>query len=289
MESFGIAVRNQKYVSGERMSKISTKFKELASKGEKGFIPFVSAGDPDMATSRRIVSMLTKNGADIIELGVPFSDPMADGPTIQASSQRALQNGVTLKDVLEMVTGLRKESDVPIVLFSYLNPLFRYGIERLASDAKAVGVDGVLVTDAIDDEAAMIGATLEMNGIDLISLVAPTTSESRLAKIADRSSGFIYAVSRAGVTGAQSEVSGAAELLVNRVRKYTDLPVAVGFGISTRSQVEDVWRYADAAVVGSAIVGKIERAAAENVDVVETVESFVKSLLSGRSGVNRAA
>lgn len=271
------------------MSTISAKFNELVLKGQKGFVSFVSAGDPDIETSRRIVAMLAKNGADIIELGVPFSDPMADGPTIQASSQRALQNGVTLKDVLEMVADLRKESDVPIVLFSYLNPLFRYGIERLASDAKAAGVDGVLVTDAIDDEASVIGAIFEMHGIDLISLIAPTTSESRLATIADRASGFIYAVSRAGVTGARSEVSEAAELLVNRVRKYTDLPVAVGFGISTRSQVEDVWRYADAAVVGSAIVGKIERAAAEKVDVVETVESFVKSLLSGRSGVDLAA
>ncbi len=260
------------------MNRISTKFRSLAKKGKKGFIPFVSAGDPDLDVSRRIVSVLIESGADIIELGVPFSDPMADGPTIQASSQRALECGVKLSDVLAMVAELRVVSDVPIVLFSYLNPLFRYGIERLAKDAAAAGVDGVLVTDAVDEEAAAIAGVLRGHELDLISLVAPTTTESRLEKIAARSSGFIYAVSRAGVTGARNETGKDAELLVRRVRKFTDLPVAVGFGISTREQIEDVWRYADAAVVGSAIVREIERSI-PNGNTAERVRQFVNGLL----------
>lgn len=260
------------------MNRISTKFETLAASGRGGFIPFVSAGDPDLETSRRIVLMLAENGADIIELGVPFSDPMADGPTIQTSSQRALEQGVTLKHVLDMVTSLRAETDVPIVLFSYLNPLFRYGIERLAADASAAGVDGVLVTDAVDEEAAEIAALLGKKDLDLISLIAPTTTDERLEKIAERSSGFIYAVSRAGVTGARNESSRSAESLVGRVRKFTKLPVAIGFGISTREQIEEVWRYADAAVVGSAIVAEIERAS-ENGNTVESVRQFVRRLL----------
>lgn len=260
------------------MKRISAKFESLTSIGRKGFIPFVSAGDPDLETSRRIVLMLAENGADIIELGVPFSDPMADGPTIQASSQRALNHGVTLADVLGLVADLRTETEVPLILFSYLNPLFRYGIDQLAKDAAAAGADGILVTDAVDDEAVDIDAVFRENGLDLISLVAPTTTDVRLEKIAKRSSGFIYAVSRAGVTGARNETSEAAEILVGRVREHTDLPVAVGFGISTRDQIEDVWRYADAAVVGSAIVAEVERSIPDG-NSVERVRQFVGALL----------
>ena len=260
------------------MNRIAAKFGSLTGSGEKGFIPFVSAGDPDVETSLRVVLTLAENKADVIELGVPFSDPMADGPTIQASSQRALEKGVTLRDVLAMVAALRAKTDVPIVLFSYFNPILRYGIEMLAKDAAAAGADGVLVTDAVDDEAAEIGAILRQNDLDLISLIAPTTTEERLKKIAERSSGFIYAVSRAGVTGARSETSEAAERLVRRVRQFTDLPVAVGFGISSPEQIEDVWRYADAAVVGSAIVAEIERSIA-NGDTVQCVRQFIRGLL----------
>jgi len=260
------------------MSTIAEKFASLKERGRKGFIPFVSAGDPDLETSREIVLMLAENGADIIELGVPFSDPMADGPTIQASSQRALDKGVTLADVLAMVRDIRTETDIPIVLFSYLNPLFRYGIERLADDAASAGVDGVLVTDAVDEEAAEIATALQKRDLDLISLAAPTTSDERLKRIADNASGFIYAVSRAGVTGARDSTSTAAEALVGRIRKFTDLPVAVGFGISTREQIEDVWRYADAAVVGSAIVAEIERSIGLD-DPVGRVRAFVSRLL----------
>jgi len=260
------------------MSKLESNFGELRRRGRKAFIPFVTAGDPDLETSRSIVIALIEAGADIIEIGVPFSDPMADGPTIQASSVRALLNGITLRDVLDLVREIRTVSDVPTVLFSYLNPLFRYGIERLSKDAQAAGVGGVLITDAVDEDAKAIADILAATGIDLISLIAPTTSEHRLEKIAARSKGFLYAVSRAGITGAQEQTSMAAQTLVERARKFTDLPIAVGFGISTRKQVEDVWRYADGVVVGSAIVDVIGRSIGSG-KTVEMVQSFVRELL----------
>ncbi len=260
------------------MNRIIEKFAELASQGRKGFIPFVSAGDPNLAVSEQILLALAEGGADIIELGVPFTDPMADGPTIQASSMRALKGGANLADILIMVRRIRHKTNVPIVLFSYLNPLYRYGIEKLSKDAANAGVDGILVTDAVDNEAAEIRNTLRNGGLELISLVAPTTSDERLAAISKDAGGFIYAVSRAGVTGARNETDNAAELLVNRVRKFTDLPVAVGFGISTRQQIEEVWQYADAAVVGSAIVAEISKAIG-NDDPVERVRKFIATLL----------
>ena len=238
----------------------------------------MTAGDPDLDTSLKIVQALANAGADVVELGVPFSDPMADGPTIQRSSQRALKNGTNLTQILELVQNLRKSSDVPVVLFSYLNPLMRYGIEKLRDEASDVGVDGVLVTDAVEDEAKEIGDLMAEKNIDLISLIAPTTTDDRLAKIGATARGFIYAVSRAGVTGARADTSAEAEKLVARVRKFTDLPVAVGFGISTSDQVKDVWKYADAAVVGSALVAEIEQNA-DAADLPERVRSFVGSIV----------
>jgi tryptophan synthase alpha chain len=260
------------------MSRISKTFENLKATGRRGFIPFVSAGDPDLTTSRDIVLALAREGADIIELGIPFTDPMADGQTIQASSQRALEQGVKLGDILQMVSDIRRESEVPIVLFSYLNPLYRYGIERVAAEAKESGVDGVLITDAVDEVAFVISQVLGSHGLDLISLIAPTTSDERLERIASGATGFLYAVSRAGVTGARNETSSSAEELVARARGYTDLPIAVGFGISTRQQIEEVWLYADAAVVGSAIVAEIERSIPVG-DTVERVTDFVRALL----------
>ena len=260
------------------MSQISERLEGLRRSGRKGFIPFVTAGDPDLATSLSIVLKIAELGADIIELGVPFSDPMADGPTIQRSSQRALDGGTTLSDVIDLAAEFRKHSKVPLVLFSYFNPILRYGLtefERAVSDA---GIDGVLLTDVIDDEAAAISASLARHDVDLISLIAPTTTGERLKAICERARGFIYAVSRTGVTGARRETSSAAEQLVQRARQFTDLPVAVGFGISTRRQVEDVWRYADAAVVGSAIVAEIEKAETPD-DAVSRVERFVGQIL----------
>ena len=229
-----------------------------------------------METSLSIALKLAEFGADVIELGVPFSDPMADGPTIQRSSQRALDRGTTLNDVIKLTRRIRLQTETAIVLFSYLNPMLRAGINEFAKAAADAGADGVLVTDAVDDEASRIADALDAHNLDLISLVAPTTSDERLDRICRTARGFIYAVSRAGVTGARESMSDEAEKLVMRTRPFTSLPVAVGFGISTRPQIEDVWRYADAAVVGSAIVAEIERSRDGAVDSVET---FVRGLL----------
>lgn len=258
------------------MSRIAEQFTRLKQEGRKGFIPFVTAGDPNLQISLEIVLKLAELGAAVIELGVPFSDPMADGPTIQMSSQRSLSQGTNLSGILEMVEFVRKKTEVPIVLFSYLNPLLHFGLEKLAVEAVRVGVDGVLITDVVDNEAKEISGLLAVKDLDLISLIAPTTSNERIEKIAAVSNGFIYAVSRAGVTGTQTETSLQAEDLVLRARKFTDLPIAVGFGISTSGQIEDVWRYADAAVVGSAIVAEIEKSP---IHAVEKVSAFVTSLV----------
>ncbi|PYS86832.1 MAG: tryptophan synthase subunit alpha [Acidobacteria bacterium] len=260
------------------MSQILKTFEDLKASDKKGFIPFVTAGDPDRETSLEIALALARNGADIIELGVPFSDPLADGPTIQASSQRALENGIAVADIIKMVRQIRHSSRVPVVLFSYLNPILRYGVEKLAFEAAEAGAGGVLITDAVDEEAAEIGVVLGNHGLDLISLIAPTTSDDRLKRIAQNARGFLYAVSRAGVTGARDQNSETAEMLVARARQYTDTPIAVGFGISTREQIDEVWRYADAAVVGSAIVKVIENSIGSG-NPAANVEAFVRGLL----------
>src|SRR6266566_2788457 len=248
-----------------------------ASRG--GFIPFITAGDPDLATTELLLIELAAAGADVIELGVPFSDPVADGEVIQRASERALRNGVTLHDALTRVAHAKQHIDVPIVLFSYFNPLLKFGEDRLANEAKQVGIDAVLVTDLIPEEAPAWIETLCRHELDPIFLVAPTTSDERVARIARQARGFIYAVSRAGVTGARDEMTRDAETLVKRVRSATDLPVAVGFGVSSAEQVREVWRFADAAVVGSAIVREIERLSAE-ADLVDRVGRFARSLLA---------
>jgi tryptophan synthase alpha chain len=212
-------------------------------------------------------------------LGVPFSDPMADGPVIQRASERALRHGFGLAEVLETVADARKETDVPIVLFSYFNPLLQFGIEKLSDQAKQSGVDGVLVTDLVPEEAVEFSSLLRARELDMIFLVAPTSTDARLQMVAERASGFIYAVSRAGVTGQREDISAEAEKLVERVRRLSELPVAVGFGISTPEQVRDVWRYADAAVVGSAIVAEIERAPSPG-EAVSRIGRFARELIS---------
>jgi len=257
---------------------IAARFAQLRRAGRHGFIPFITAGDPDLATTRALIVELAHAGATLIELGVPFSDPMADGPVIQRASERALKHGVSVADVLAVVADARRETDVPVVLFSYYNPLLQFGHERLCIESQRVGVDGLLVTDLTPEEAGEFAPLVKQHRLDLIFLVAPTSTDARLQSVAARASGFIYAVSRAGITGAQAEVSTAAERLVRRVRATTDLPVAVGFGISTRAQVAEVWRYADAAVVGSALVAEIERRAGTP-DLVAQIGAFARSLL----------
>jgi tryptophan synthase alpha chain len=222
---------------------------------------------------------LAQAGSTLIELGIPFSDPMADGPVIQRASERALRHGFGIADVLQVVADARRQTNIPLILFSYLNPLLQFGIAELAKAAKQAGVDGILVTDLIPEESEEFAATLRAHDLDLIFLIAPTSTDERLKLIADHASGFIYAVSRAGVTGAREEMSAEAEKLVKRVRRISDLPVAVGFGISKREHVADVWRYADAAVVGSAIVSEIEKADSL-AGVVPRVGAFTRKLLN---------
>src|SRR5947208_14732685 len=214
------------------MSRIRDTLGKLKHSGRGGFIPFISAGYPDLAATELLLIELAAAGADIIELGVPFSDPVADGEVIQRASERALRNGVTLGDALTCVAHAKQHIDVPTVLFSYFNPLLKFGEDRLANDAKQAGVDAVLVTDLIPEEAEAWIEILCRHELDPIFLVAPTTSDERLARIARQARGFIYAVSRAGVTGAREEMTRDAETLVKRVRSATDLPVAVGFGVS---------------------------------------------------------
>src|SRR6266480_736465 len=261
------------------MSRIAETFAALKRLGRGGFIPFITAGDPDIATTERLLIELAAAGANIIELGVPFSDPVADGETIQRASERALRKGTTVSDVLSCVSHAKQYIDVPIVLFSYFNPLLSFGRDRLANDAKKAGLDAVLVTDLIPEEAHTWTETLIQFELDPIFLVAPTTSDKRLKEIARQARGFIYAVSRAGVTGARDEISRDAETLVNRVRAVSDLPVAVGFGISTAEQVHEIWRFADAAVVGSAIVREIERSSGDP-DLIDKVRHFTRSLVA---------
>lgn len=262
------------------MGRIEETFSELKRQGRKGFIPFVTAGDPDLETTGEILVELAQAGATVIELGVPFSDPMADGPVIQKSSERALRHGIGVGDILGRVASVRREIETPIetpiILFSYFNPLLQFGLKRLAAEARAAGVDGVLVTDLSPEEAGEFESELRANDLDMIFLIAPTSTDERLKLVAQHARGFIYAVSRAGVTGVRTNVSAEAEKLVNRMRQFSSLPIAVGFGISNREQVKDVQRYADAVVIGSAIVSEIERLQGATTDVARKVGEFVK-------------
>jgi tryptophan synthase alpha chain len=265
--------------NGAMNSRIADAFANLRRDNRRGFIPFVTAGDPDLKTTRELIVELARVGATVIELGIPFSDPMADGPVIQRASERALRHGFGIADVLQIVSDARKQTEVPIILFSYFNPLLQFGIEKLAREASTVGVDGVLVTDLVPEEAAEFGSILRAHDLDLIFLVAPTSTDERLRLIAERATGFIYAVSRAGITGAREQMSVEAEKLVQRMRMFSNLPVAVGFGISKPEHVADVWRYADAAVVGSAIVKVVEESSSGSV-AVSNVGQFVRQLFS---------
>ena len=259
------------------MSRIKERFADLKKTGAGGFIPFVTAGDPDLITTERLLIELARAGADVIELGVPFSDPVADGTVIQRSSERAVRNGVTLSDTIDCAARVRRRIDTPIVLFSYFNPLLQFGEERLAHAAKMAGIDGVLVTDLLPEEAKSWIGCLEQNDLDPIFLVAPTTSDERLARIAQNASGFIYAISRTGVTGTRDALTRDAEELLRRVRSVTNLPVAVGFGVSTSEHVKEVWRFADAAVIGSAIVAEIEKLTGK-ADLAGRIGDFARSL-----------
>lgn len=259
-------------------SRIAESFERLKNENRKGFIPFITAGDPDLSRTKDLILMLARAGATVIELGVPFSDPMADGVVIQRASERALKHDFGIAEILALVRETRAEIDTAIILFSYFNPLLQYGLEKLCADARAAGVDGFLVTDLVPEEAEEFSRLLRQNNLDMIFLVAPTSTDERLKMVASRASGFIYAVSRAGVTGAREQTSESARILVERMRKFSGLPVAVGFGISNAEQINETWKYADAAVVGSAIVREIENSSVDE-NLVEKVGEFVKKLL----------
>lgn len=263
------------------MNRIEAKFAQLRRAGQKAFVPFITAGDPDLETTLRLVIELERSGADLIELGVPFSDPMADGPVIQRASERALERGVSARDCIALVRRVREESEVPILLFSYFNPLLALGLEKLPDRLRAAGVDGVLVTDLAPEEAAHFIESMRAADIATVFLVAPTSTDERINLVTRVSTGFVYAVSRAGVTGARQSLSEAAAELVQRVKRFTDLPVAVGFGISTPNQVNEVWQTADAAVVGSRIVAEIERLAGDPA-IIEKTGLLARWLVSGR-------
>jgi len=266
------------------MNRITEEFNKLKTENRGGFIPFIVAGDPDLPTTKELILKLANRGASVIELGVPFSDPVADGVTIQASAERALRKPINVGNILQIVSEVRAEGcETPIILFSYFNPILQFGLTKFAEKAKESGVDGILITDLVPEEAEEFRQILAEKDLALIMLAAPTSSDERLRKICEKASGFVYAVSRSGVTGARKALSNDAENLVERLRKYTDLPIAVGFGISTAEQVLETWKYADAAVVGSAIVAEMMRLApnADEVsdDFVGKIGEFAGNLL----------
>jgi tryptophan synthase alpha chain len=251
-------------------SRISLRFADLRHSGEMGLVAYLTAGDPSLAATEQFVLALANAGADVIELGVPFSDPVADGPVIQRASERALRGGTTLAGVLSLVKSLRAKTEVPLVLFSYFNPVLQMGLEKFADAAKAAGADGVLITDLTPEEGEEYRNTMQSCGLDTIFLAAPTSTDERLALIAKASSGFLYLISRTGVTGAKDQLAEELPALARRVRRVTELPLAIGFGISLPGHVSMLGGLADAAVVGSALVEEIERAA--------TVEAAAEAL-----------
>jgi tryptophan synthase alpha chain len=267
--------------------RISRQFRQLAAKGELGLVAYVTAGDPSLDASEEIVLAAAEAGADVIELGVPFSDPVADGPTIQRASERALRHGTTLAAVIELVRRLRLHTDIPLVLFSYFNPILQMGLERFAEAASGAGADGVLATDLTPEEAVSYRAALGSRGLDTIFLAAPTSTDERLAKIAHCSTGFLYLISRTGVTGAQEAFPEDLPTLARRVRRLTKLPLAVGFGISQPAHVSILGGIADAAVVGSALVAEIEKAAAPDAAAAAVADRVRVLKRAAREGISR--
>jgi len=243
-------------------TRISKRFAALRESGEMGIVAYITAGDPTLEATHKFVLALAEAGADVIELGIPFSDPLADGPTIQRASERALKSHTTLAQVIDLVRELRKSSEVPIVLFSYYNPVLQMGLEKFASAAADAGADGVLITDLTPEESDDYRRILAAHHLDTVFLGAPTSTDDRLAKIAAASSGFLYLISRTGVTGAKDALPDDLPALLRRARKVTQLPIAVGFGISLPGHVSVLGGLADAAVVGSALVSEIEKATA---------------------------
>jgi tryptophan synthase alpha chain len=262
--------------------RIARAFDQLRKMGSPGVVAYVTAGDPTLDRTAEILVALADNGADVLEVGVPFSDPLADGPVIQRASERALASGTTLRKTLEMIERARPQIEAPIVLFTYVNPILRFGEAAFARAASEVGVDGVLMLDLPVEEAGGFRARLQAASIDPIFLVSPTTTDVRVKASAALGSGFLYLISRLGVTGARAELSSGAETLAQRVRQYSPLPLALGFGISRPEHVAEVCRWADAAVVGSALVNVIAEHGA-SADVAARAGGFVRWLKTGQA------
>jgi tryptophan synthase alpha chain len=278
---------SQSAVAVQPAGRIARRFRALAEAGEMGLVAYVTAGDPSLAASEKIVLAAANAGADVIELGVPFSDPVADGPTIQRASDRALRGGTTLAGVIELVRRIRTHSEVPLVLFSYFNPILQMGLEKFAAAAAAAGADGVLATDLTPEEAMEYRATMQAHELDTIFLAAPTSTDARLERIGAASSGFLYVISRTGVTGERESLPAELPALIRRARKFTTLPIAVGFGISLPTQVTVLGGIADAAVVGSALMAAVEKAASPD-DAAAAVAERIRVLKSAaRTGVSR--
>jgi len=274
-------------------SRLTAAFDALRAAQRPGLVTYTTAGDPDIVRSADILRALDRAGADVLEVGVPFSDPMADGPVIQRATERAIAAGANLRVTLEIIGRVRRDVQAPIVVFSYANPLLRMGMAEFASAASAAGVDGVLALDLPIEEAGAFQHTMDAAGLDTIFLLSPTTSDERIQKAARLGRGFLYAISRLGVTGARDQVAVGAEAMVRRIRTFTRLPVALGFGISRPEHVAEVGGFADAAVVGSALVSLIA-AESGSPQLVERIEAYVRSLRAAcqprgavAAGVNR--
>jgi len=259
------------------MSKISRTFEKLKSEGRKALIPFITAGYPDINTTEKFIYELEKSGADLIELGVPFSDPMADGPVIQMASERSLVNGTNLKTILELVKKVRRKTEIPIILMGYYNPFFIYGLKRVSRDAKDAGVDGFLIVDLPPEEAGEMKTQADTAGLDIVFLLAPTSDEKRINLITKNGTGFIYYVSLTGVTGIRSELDRDIRKQITKIRRKTKLPIGVGFGISSPAHAKRVSKWADAVVVGSAIIKIVENSSSKK-QMVQRVAKFVNDL-----------
>lgn len=259
------------------MGRIQQKFNDLKKRGDKALVAYLTAGDPDLKTTMALITALDEAGVDVLEIGVPFSDPTADGPTIQAASQRSLQKGTTLSAIFHMLETVRKFTEIPIVLFGYYNPIFIYGTERFAKQAKKSGVDGILVVDLPPEESQELRQYTDRADIDFISLIAPTTSSERIGKISQKATGFLYYVSITGVTGTQKPVVSDIKKEMNRIRKQTTMPVVVGFGISTPEQAAEIALHAEGVVIGSAFVRLIEEKGNTN-NLVNIISSYAKDI-----------
>jgi tryptophan synthase alpha chain len=273
--------------SPNNATRISKRFAKLRSAGEVGIVAYITAGDPSLDATHKFVLALEEGGADIIELGVPFSDPLADGPTIQRASERALKSGASLAGVLDLVRRIRQSSQIPLVLFSYFNPILQMGLEKFAAAAAQAGADGVLATDLTPEESEDYRRILHAQNLDTIFLAAPTSTDERLKKISGCSSGFLYLISRTGVTGAKDALPDDLPALLRRTHEFTDLPVAVGFGISLPGHVSILGGLADAAVVGSALVSEIENASSPDA-AANALRDRMRALKeAGRHGLSR--